>query len=94
MSGEHKAFLETLITIILKTPWVVHEAAIEVGFSFDDAGCPFCELRETVRPRDGEEKPGPYTAWRSGQLDVQPRLEDPNNHDPDCLWRLAKEYRA
>ena len=88
------ALLETMVNIILRTPWNTWMPAVDVGFDFCRVSCPFCEVSEVAVPREGESTLDGYAPWRADQLAEQKRLENPDNHDPDCLWRLAKEYRA
>jgi hypothetical protein len=83
-----------MISIILKRPWEVWSPAIDVGFDFDRSQCPFCSLNQIARTKPDAPRRGPYETAHPDDLDVQEDLENPDKHDKDCLWRLAKEYRT
>jgi hypothetical protein len=87
----HKALLERMVNIILKVQWEIREFSDMGGWV---TACPFCEAWQHAR-FDHD------LSWGVNHYDlgpehfaIQEELENPDNHDPDCLWRLAKEYRS
>ena len=86
MTDPYKAILECRVGQILRTPWVECPEIIDVGHVPDEVACSFCGLREVAavqRRSDGLPR-----------ANNQPVLDNPDNHDRTCLWRMAKAYRS
>lgn len=89
----HKALLETMVGIILKTPWELCKSPVDVGMGSHYTVCKFCGFSQLAQFYTKKTWGTNYYDLKPEHLIVQEELEDPSKHLEDCLWRLAKEYR-
>ena len=92
MNDAYVALLNTMVDIILKTPWEMREAPMDVGMGGLYTECRFCGCHQRAKFSASAWGVNHYDLTNE-HLGVQEELENPDNHVPDCLWRLAKEYR-